>query len=123
MEAITEALEPRSVSRAGVRSTARTTRRGTIPHLPGKIHPGQLAQTIGRMLPPGGILLADAGAHLAWLGYYVELEEGQNFRKCGAFGPMSAHTNAAIGVKARATPIAPSWSAAATAATRWPASS
>ena len=52
------------------------------------------------MLPPNGILLADAGAHLAWIGYYVELEAGQSFRKCGTFGPMSAHTNAAIGVKA-----------------------
>jgi acetolactate synthase I/II/III large subunit len=52
------------------------------------------------MLPPGGVILADAGAHLAWLGYYVELETGQNFRKCGAFGPMAAHTNGAIGVKA-----------------------
>ena len=39
------------------------------------------------MLPPRAILLADAGAHLGWLGYYVELEEGQNFRKAGAFGP------------------------------------
>jgi acetolactate synthase-1/2/3 large subunit len=55
---------------------------------------------MGRMLPPGGVILADAGAHLAWLGYYLELEEGQNFRKCGTFGPMAAHTNAAIGLKA-----------------------
>ena len=44
-------------------------------------------------------MLADAGAHLAWLGYYVQLEEGQSFRKCGAFGPMAAHTNGALGVK------------------------
>jgi len=51
------------------------------------------------MLPDNAVLLADAGAHLAWLGYYVELEKGQNFRKTGAFGPMSAHTNGAIGVK------------------------
>jgi acetolactate synthase I/II/III large subunit len=70
-----------------------------ITHLTGKIHPGQLAQAIGRMLPPGGILLADAGAHLAWLGYYVELEEGQNFRKAGEFGPMAGHVNGAIGLK------------------------
>ncbi|MFI9203160.1 thiamine pyrophosphate-binding protein [Streptomyces sp. NPDC053048] len=70
-----------------------------ITHLTGKIHPGQLAQTIGRMLPPGAVLLADAGAHLAWLGYYVELEEGQNFRKAGSFGPMAGHVNGAIGVK------------------------
>jgi acetolactate synthase-1/2/3 large subunit len=63
------------------------------------IHPGQLAQAIGRMLPPNAVLLADAGAHLAWLGYYVELEEGQNFRKTGVFGPMAGHVNGAIGVK------------------------
>jgi acetolactate synthase-1/2/3 large subunit len=70
-----------------------------IPHLTGEIHPGQLARQIGRMLPPNGILLADAGAHLAWLGYYVELEEGQNFRKAGEFGPMAGHVNGAIGLK------------------------
>jgi acetolactate synthase-1/2/3 large subunit len=51
------------------------------------------------MLPRDAILLADAGAHLAWLGYCVELEEGQNFRKCGAFEPMAGHTNAATGVQ------------------------
>jgi acetolactate synthase-1/2/3 large subunit len=70
-----------------------------IPHLPGAIHPGRLAQTIGKMLPANGVLLADAGAHLAWLGYYVELEEGQNFRKAGEFGPMAGHVNGAIGLK------------------------
>ena len=51
------------------------------------------------MLPRNAVLLADAGAHLAWLGYYVELEEGQNFRKAGSFGPMAGHTNGALGVK------------------------
>jgi acetolactate synthase-1/2/3 large subunit len=70
-----------------------------IPHVTGKIHPGRLAQAIGRMLPQEAILLADAGAHLAWLGYYVELEAGQNFRKAGSFGPMAGHVNGAIGVK------------------------
>jgi acetolactate synthase-1/2/3 large subunit len=70
-----------------------------IPRLPGTFHPGQLAQTIGKMLPENAVLLADAGAHLAWLGYYVELEEGQNFRKAGSFGPMAGHVNGAIGVK------------------------
>ena len=40
------------------------------------------------MLPPRRrSLLADAGAHLGWLGYYVELEEGQNFRKAGDVRP------------------------------------
>ncbi|MGP4103582.1 thiamine pyrophosphate-binding protein [Nonomuraea sp. KM90] len=70
-----------------------------ITHLTGKIHPGELAQAIGRMLPERGVLLADAGAHLAWLGYYVDVEEGQNFRKAGSFGPMAGHVNGAIGVK------------------------
>jgi acetolactate synthase-1/2/3 large subunit len=99
VEAITAALEPRigEVERASVDGQNYEERK--ILRLPGKIHPGRLAQTIGRMLPDDAILLADAGAHLAWLGYYVELDQGQNFRKCGAFGPMSAHTNAAIGAK------------------------
>jgi acetolactate synthase I/II/III large subunit len=70
-----------------------------IIHLTDSIHPGELAQTIGKMLPPRAILLADAGAHLAWLAYFVELEEGQNFRKAGSFGPMAGHVNGAIGVK------------------------
>ncbi len=65
----------------------------------GQIHPGRMAQSIGRMLPPGAVLLADAGAHLAWLGYYVELEDGQNFRKAGEFGPMAGHVNGALGLK------------------------
>lgn len=72
--------------------------RRIVDIVPG-IHPGQLAQVIGQMLPPEGVLLADAGAHLAWLGYYVELEEGQSFRKPGTFGPMAGHTNGALGVK------------------------
>jgi len=70
-----------------------------VTRLTGLIHPGRLAQSIGKMLPPGGVLLADAGAHLAWLGYYVELEEGQNFRKAGEFGPMAGHVNGALGLK------------------------
>jgi acetolactate synthase I/II/III large subunit len=70
-----------------------------VTGLTGLIHPGRLAQSIGKMLPPGGVLLADAGAHLAWLGYYVELEEGQNFRKAGEFGPMAGHVNGALGLK------------------------
>ena len=70
-----------------------------IVNVAGRIHPGQLAQSIGRMLPPNGALLADAGAHLAWLGYYVQLEEGQSFRKAGEFGPMAGHVNGALGLK------------------------
>jgi acetolactate synthase-1/2/3 large subunit len=71
-----------------------------VIRLPGeRIHPGVLAQAIGRMLPPRAVLLADAGAHAAWLGYYVELEEGQNFRKAGEFGPMAGHVNGSLGVQ------------------------
>ncbi|MDQ0577942.1 thiamine pyrophosphate-binding protein [Streptomyces rishiriensis] len=100
VEALVDALEkkmPGDVPAADVKSRDYEARH--ITHLTGKIHPGQLAQSIGRMLPPHAVLLADAGAHLAWLGYYVELEEGQNFRKAGSFGPMAGHVNGAIGLK------------------------
>ncbi|MEU8378980.1 thiamine pyrophosphate-binding protein [Streptosporangium sp. NPDC048865] len=97
--ALVEALERKvgEVPRAEV--AGRDWEARHIPHLTRKIHPGELAQTIGRMLPPRGILLADAGAHAPWLGYYVELEKGQNFRKADSFGAMAAHVNGAIGVK------------------------
>ncbi|MGB8021892.1 MAG: thiamine pyrophosphate-binding protein [Candidatus Nanopelagicales bacterium] len=100
LAAITDALSERVGDIPPVQVDGQDYEARRIPHVTGDIHPGQLAQTMGRMLPPGGVLLADAGAHLAWLGYYAELEEGQSFRKCGTFGPMAAHTNAAIGVKA-----------------------
>jgi acetolactate synthase I/II/III large subunit len=97
--AITDALD-RKVGPVAPRTVhGRDYEARRIPHLTGAIHPGQLAQTIGKMLPPDGVVLADAGAHLAWLGYYVELEEGQNFRKAGEFGPMAGHVNGAIGLK------------------------
>jgi thiamine pyrophosphate-dependent acetolactate synthase large subunit-like protein len=100
LAALTDALSARVGERAPVSVDGQDYEARHIPHVTGHIHPGQLAQTMGRMLPPGGVILADAGAHLAWLGYYLELAEGQNFRKCGTFGPMAAHTNAAIGLKA-----------------------
>jgi acetolactate synthase-1/2/3 large subunit len=97
--AITEALD-RRVGRVPTRTVdGRDYEARRILHVTRHIHPGQLAQTIGKMLPPSGVLLADAGAHLAWLGYYVELEEGQNFRKPGSFGPMAGHVNGALGLK------------------------
>lgn len=99
LEAITQALDGRVGSVEQGPADDHDWERRPIPHLPGAIHPGRLAQTIGRMLPDDAVLLADAGVHLAWLGYYVELSAGQNFRKCGTFGPMSAHVNGAIGVK------------------------
>ncbi|HZB35216.1 MAG TPA: thiamine pyrophosphate-binding protein [Gaiellaceae bacterium] len=98
--ALVDALEQKvdgEVSEADVEGRDWEARR--ILHLTGSIHPGQLAQTIGRMLPPRAILLADAGAHLAWLAYFVELEEGQHFRKAGSFGPMAGHVNGALGLK------------------------
>jgi acetolactate synthase I/II/III large subunit len=98
--AVTDALAAKIGERAPVKVHGQDYMSRHIPHVTGDIHPAQLAQTMGRMLPPGGVILADAGAHLAWLGYYLELAEGQNFRKCGTFGPMAAHTNAAIGLKA-----------------------
>jgi len=61
-----------------------------IIHLIGKIHPGQMAQALSRQLPDNAIMLADAGAHLAWLGYYLELSSGQRFRKPGGFGRWPA---------------------------------
>jgi acetolactate synthase I/II/III large subunit len=99
VEAIHEALDGKVGPIPPVSVDGRDYERRHITHLPGTLHPGQLAQKIGQMLPPGGVLLADAGAHLAWLGYYVELAEGQNFRKAGEFGPMAGHVNGAIGLQ------------------------
>jgi acetolactate synthase I/II/III large subunit len=66
---------------------------------PHHVHPGQLAQSLSKLLPDNSIVLADAGAHLAWLGYYLQLTRGQNFRKPGSFGPMAWATNGALGTK------------------------
>ncbi len=97
--AITNALDKKVGPVAPKKVDGRDYEARRIPHLAGAIHPGQLAQTIGRMLPENGVVLADAGAHLAWFGYYLELEEGQNFRKPGTFGPMAGHVNGALGLK------------------------
>jgi acetolactate synthase-1/2/3 large subunit len=97
--AITDALEAMVGPVASRRVEGRDHEARRIPAFTKAIHPGRLAQAIGRMLPQDAILLADAGAHLAWLGYYVTLDEGQRFRKCGQFGPMAGHTNGAIGVQ------------------------
>jgi acetolactate synthase-1/2/3 large subunit len=101
--AITDALAQEIGPVAARKVDGRDYEARRIPRLPAAIrptiHPGQLAQAIGKMLPARGVILADAGAHLAWLGYYVELEEGQNFRKTGTFGPMAGHVNGAIGLK------------------------
>ncbi|GAA2411198.1 biosynthetic-type acetolactate synthase large subunit [Actinomadura vinacea] len=97
--ALTDALEMKVGEVPAAEVAGRDWEARRITHLTGKIHPGELAQAIGRMLPERAVLLADAGAHAAWLGYYVELEEGQNFRKPGSFGPMAGHVNGAIGLK------------------------
>jgi acetolactate synthase I/II/III large subunit len=97
--ALADALEQQVGEVPRARVDARDYEARPIIHLTDSIHPGELAQTIGRLLPPRAILLADAGAHLAWLGYYVELEDGQNFRKAGSFGPMAGHVNGALGLK------------------------
>jgi len=66
---------------------------------PRHIHPGQLAQSLSKLLPDNSIVLADAGAHLAWLGYYLQLRRGQHYRKPGSFGPMAWAVNGALGTK------------------------
>jgi acetolactate synthase I/II/III large subunit len=64
------------------------------------LHPAEMTQSLSRMLPDDAVVLGDAGAHTVWLGHYLELREGQNFRKPGTFGPMAGHTNGAMGIKA-----------------------
>jgi acetolactate synthase I/II/III large subunit len=66
---------------------------------PNHIHPGQLAQSLSKLLPDNAIVLADAGAHLAWLGYFLRLRRGQHYHKPGSFGPMAWATNGALGTK------------------------
>ncbi len=70
-----------------------------IIHLDGQIHPGQMVQALSARLPKDAFVLADAGAHAAWLGYYLNLADGQSFRKPGSFGPMACNVNGAIGLK------------------------
>ncbi|HBN09689.1 MAG TPA: glyoxylate carboligase, partial [Cyanobacteria bacterium UBA8530] len=65
----------------------------------GKVHPGQLSQELGRLLPEKAIVLGDAGAHMIWMAAYMQLNGGQSFKNPGSFGPMASHTNAAIGVQ------------------------
>jgi acetolactate synthase-1/2/3 large subunit len=100
VSALNFALSGKIAPRAPVQVDGRDYEYRFVLPLPGAIHPGRMAQIMGRMLPPRAIVLADAGAHLAWLGYYLELEAGQHFRKPGEFGPMAGHTSGAIGVKA-----------------------
>ncbi len=66
---------------------------------PNHVHPGQMAQALSKMLPDDAIVLADAGAHLCWLGYFLQLRRGQHYRKPGSFGPMAWAVNGALGAK------------------------
>ena len=99
VRAMTEALDAKTGARTPAVVDGRDYESRVITPLPGAIHPARLAQIVGRLLPERGIVLADAGAHLTWLGYYLELESGQHFRKAGEFGPMAGHTNGAIGLQ------------------------
>jgi acetolactate synthase-1/2/3 large subunit len=71
----------------------------TILDLAGGLHPGQLVQSMSKLLPDDSIVLTDAGTHAAWLAYYLELSRGQRFRKPGSFGSMASGVNGALGVK------------------------
>jgi acetolactate synthase I/II/III large subunit len=73
-----------------------------ILHLGPALHPGEMVQSMSRLLPDNAVVLGDAGTHTAWLAYYLELNHGQNFRKPGTFAPMAGTTNGAIGVKCAA---------------------
>ena len=85
-------VEPAQVVKDGHQSAP-------IHHIGRLIHPGQMVQSLSRLLPENSIVLADAGAHAGWLGYYLELSRGQSFRKPGSFGPMACHVNGALGLK------------------------
>ena len=87
--ALVDALEPKVGEVPEVDVDGQDYEARHIIHLTDSIHPGELAQTIGRMLPPRAILLADAGAHLAWLGVLrragggAELPQGRHVRPDG----------------------------------------
>lgn len=98
--ALADALEERLAGTPpAVEGPVRSADDGPVVHVTDKIHPAELALAIGRMLPPRAVLLTDSGAHSPWLSHYVRLEEGQLFRTPDAFDAMSAHVNAAVGVK------------------------
>lgn len=64
-----------------------------------RIHPAEMVKLLSAELPPGAIVLGDAGSHMLWLNCYLHLTGGQRYQNPGSFGPMASHTNAAIGVK------------------------
>jgi acetolactate synthase-1/2/3 large subunit len=100
LAALTTALTPLvgAVSPARVEKDQHTTA-SLINLEPNHVHPGQLVQSLSKMLPANSIVLADAGAHLAWLGYFLQLTRGQHYHKPGSFGPMAWAVNGALGAK------------------------
>jgi acetolactate synthase I/II/III large subunit len=98
--ALAAALSPLvdSIAQAEVEKDLHTTA-PLINLEPNHVHPGQLVQSLSRLLPDNAIVLADAGAHLAWLGYFLRLKRGQHYRKPGSFGPMAWAVNGALGAK------------------------
>ena len=99
IEAVLEAMEPLAEAVPPRNYKAPDFDAQRILGLGRKLHPGEMVQSISKLLPEGGVVLADAGAHAAWLGYYLELRDGQNFRKPGTYGPMGIGVNGALGVK------------------------
>jgi len=99
LAALCQALAERDPPKCAWRPARHDHAAEHIIHLDEKIHPGQLVQALSARLPHDAFVLADAGAHAAWLGYYLNLSGGQRFRKPGSFGPMAGHTNGAIGLK------------------------
>jgi acetolactate synthase I/II/III large subunit len=98
--ALTAALSPLADSVAPVQvEKDRHITAAPINLEPNHVHPGQLAQSLSKLLPDNAIVLADAGAHLAWLGYFLQLRRGQHYHKPGSFGPMAWATNGALGTK------------------------
>ncbi|MFH1027141.1 MAG: thiamine pyrophosphate-dependent enzyme, partial [Pseudomonadota bacterium] len=71
----------------------------TIAYDGAKVHPGQLSQQLGELLPDNALVLGDAGAHMIWMAAYMQLNGGQTFKNPGSFGPMASHTNASIGAQ------------------------
>jgi len=71
-----------------------------ISYAGSKIHPALLVREISRLLPPGSVIMGDAGGHMLWLNCYLHLTNGQVYQNPGSFGPMASNVNGAIGVKA-----------------------
>ena len=60
----------------------------------------QVYESIVRGLESLGVTTAFGGNGENIASLALALGDGQDFRTCGAFGPMDVHTNGAIGLKA-----------------------